>query len=149
MREIEYRVAQIERHAPEYATRARDAYEHLEKGLRELEDSGLPAFREVDLRARRRKYQPISPEQFDEFMAVISALLAPWTELVSSPEFVQSVKQHNKVVRAMNAQRQQAALDQIRDRDKRLSEFLAMTDQENEQRLSSLKGEEAERRQQK
>jgi hypothetical protein len=64
--------------------------------------NGVGALARMDLSNRGRKYQPLSPQQFDQAITTLPELLKPWDALVASPGYVAAVQESNRRVRAHN-----------------------------------------------
>jgi hypothetical protein len=79
---------------PQFQSQADEAMRHLADGLKQIVA--------LDLSNRGRKYQPVSPEEFDRVLGAIPELLKPWERLTASPEYVEDVRQKNREIRAQN-----------------------------------------------
>ena len=91
---IEEQTRRTAQFLPQFTTQAEDALRHLGQGLGEA--AGM------DLSNRGRKYQPLSPEEFDRVIATIPELMKPWQSLVTSPEHAAAVRAKNREISAHN-----------------------------------------------
>jgi hypothetical protein len=79
---------------PQFQSQADEAMRHLADGLKQIVT--------LDLSNRGRKYQPVSPEEFDRVLAAIPELLKHWERLTTSPAYVEDVRRVSREIRAHN-----------------------------------------------
>ena len=91
VKEQTFRISQL---IPQFKTESENALRHLQNGLGQLG--------QMDLSNRGRKYQPLSPQEFDEAIIRLPELLKPWDALVNSPDYVAAVRESNRRVRTHN-----------------------------------------------
>lgn len=93
-RRVNRQLFRIQQDLPTYFEEAQAA--------RDLLEDGLGSAPEMDLTNNSNKYQPISPEQFDQAALTVDQLAEPWHELTHTQAFVAGVKESDRRVRKQN-----------------------------------------------
>lgn len=93
---LQEQLRRIQQLLPQFAEIASAA---LEPALELLKQLKL-----LDIRNNGRKYQPLSPEEVDEWIREVPQKLELWIELQQSPHFIKAVQERNRETRQRNAE---------------------------------------------